>query len=129
MKQTNPSNHVMPVSFLFTFFFVLFSAFILFSKICYFHFPSALNEKSKFVLVHVIVKFKSISPPEIITDAIGQIIHVTKGLVYNNTSTVTINFYNEFGDVPQREKTYSISYMQVNNFNSERFPKSLNAAR
>ena len=101
MKQTNPSNHVMPVFlfvclFSFVFFVVLFSAFILFSKTCHFPFPSALNEKLKFDLVHVIVKIKGTSLPETIADAMGQIIRVTKGLA---------------------------------NFNSERFPKPLNAPR
>ena len=76
------------------FFFFFFSAFILFSKICYFHFPSALNEKLKFDLVHVIVKIKSNSPPQTIADAMGQIIRATKGIAYDNTSSVTINFYN-----------------------------------
>ena len=72
--------------------FILFSAFILSLKICYFHFPSALNEKSKFDLVHVIVKIKSILPPETIIDAMGQTIRVMKDLPYNNISLVTVNF-------------------------------------
>ena len=83
----------------------------------------------KFDLVHVIVKIKSNSSSETIADAMGQIICATKGLAYDNTSSVTINFYNEFFDVPQRKKTYNISYMLVNNFNSERFPKPLNGPR
>ena len=60
----------------------------------------ALNEKSKFDLVHVIVKIKSISSPEKITDTMGQILSVMKGLAYDNTSSVTINIYNESCDAP-----------------------------
>ena len=55
----------------------------------------------------------------------GQTIRVTKVLPYDNTSSVTKNFYNEFYDVPQKEKTCSISYSQINNFNSERFLKTI----
>ena len=79
----------------------LFSAIILSSKTNYLHFVSALNEKTK---LDFIVKIKIISPPEKITDAV-QTIRVTKGLAYDKTSSVTINFYNEFCDVPQKEKT------------------------
>ena len=72
--------------------------------------------------MHVIVKIQSISSPETITDEIGQTIRVTKALACNNTSSVTENFYNEFCDVPQKEKTHSISHLQ--NFNLKRFLKS-----
>ena len=123
MKQTNPSNHAMSGSF-FVFLFILFSAFILSSKRCYFHFPSALHEKSQFDLVYAIVKIKSIAPPETITDAMGQTIRVMKRLAYNNISSVTIYFFNEFCDVPQKEKTYAINYLQIKNFHSERFFKT-----
>ena len=54
----------------------------------------------------------------------GQTIRVTKGLAYQSTSSVMMIFYNELCDVPQKEKTYSISYLQINNFNSERFLKT-----
>ena len=76
MKQTNPLTHpiMLLCLFLFCFSVILFSDFLLSSKICYFHFPRTLNEKSRFDLRHVIVKIKSISPPETITDAMGQII-------------------------------------------------------
>ena len=40
----------------------------------------------------------------------GQTIRVAKGLAYDSTSSVTINVYNEFFDVSQKEKTYSISH-------------------
>ena len=60
----------------------------------------ALNEKSKFDLVHVFVKIKSFSLPETITDTMGQILSVMKGLAYDNTSSVTINIFNESCDVP-----------------------------
>ena len=85
--------------FVFLFFF---SVFILSTKICYFYFPGALNEKSKFRLVHVIVSIEIMLPPETITDAMEQTISVTKGLAYGNTSSVTINFNNEFCEVPQK---------------------------
>ena len=81
---------------------VFFSVFILSTKICYFYFPGALNEKSKFRLVHVIVSIEIMLPPETITDAMEQTISVTKGLAYGNTSSVTINFNNEFCEVPQK---------------------------
>ena len=76
MKQTNPLTHpiMLLCLFLFCFSVILFSDFLLSSKICYFHFPRTFNEKSRFDLRHVIVKIKSISPPETITDAMGQII-------------------------------------------------------
>ena len=79
--------------------FILFSAFFLSSKICYFRFLSDLNEKSRFDLVLIFVKIKIISPPETITDTMRQTIYITKGVAYDNTSSVTINFYNEFFDV------------------------------
>ena len=56
-------------------------------------------------MVHVNVNIKSISPPETITDAMGQTIHVTKGLAYDNISSVKINFYDEFSDVLSKQKT------------------------
>ena len=99
MKQTNTSNHVM---YVFILFFCFFSVFILSSKICYFHFPGALHEKSKSGLVHVIVSIEIILPPETITDAMGETISVRKGLAYGNTSSVMINFNNEFCEVPQK---------------------------
>ena len=101
MKQTNPFNHVMSITFIAFLFFILFSAIILSSKTNYFHFVSTLNEKTK---LDFIVKIKIISQPETITDAV-QTIRVTKGLAYDKTSSVTINFCNEFCDVPQKEKT------------------------
>ena len=113
MKKTSSSNHVIPASFLFFCFFFLFPAFSLSSKI-FFHFPTVLNKRSKSHLLHAIVKIKSILPPE-------TIIRVTKVLAYANTSSVTTNFHNELCDLPQKEKRYSISCLQINSFNSERF--------
>ena len=58
----------------------------------------------------------------------GQTIRVTNGLVCDNTPSVMITFYSEICDVPQKEKIYSISYLQINNFNSERFLKTNESA-
>ena len=79
-----------------------------------------MNEKSKFDLVHVIVKIKITSPPETITGAIRKAILVGKGLAYDNTSSVIINFYNEFCYVAQKDKAY-IRFLHMNNLYSERF--------
>lgn len=51
---------------------------------CYFHYPSALHEKLKFDLVHIIAKIKSILPTETITAAMGKTIRFTNGPVYDN---------------------------------------------
>ena len=116
IKQTNPSNLVSPVSFSFIccyFIFCLYS----FLKICYFHYPSALHEKLKFDLVHIIAKIKSILPTETITAAMGKTIRMAQ-------YTITINFDHEFCDVRQNEETYCISYLLISNFNSWRFLKT-----
>ena len=94
VKQTNPSNHVIPASFLYFCFLFYFLPLLFPQKYVIF------NEKSKFDLVHVFVKIKSISSPETITDTMGQILSVMKGLAYDNTSSVTINIFNESCDVP-----------------------------
>ena len=46
-----------------------------------------------------------------------ETIPVKRGLGFDNTSFVTIIFYNKLCNVPQKEKGYSISYLQINNFN------------
>ena len=79
-----------------------------------------MNEKSKFDSVHVIVKIKITSPPETITGAIRKAILVAKGLAYDNTSSVIINFYNEFCYVAQKDKA-CIRFLHMNNLYSERF--------
>ena len=53
-----------------------------------------------------------------------ETIPVKRGLEYDNTSSVTIMFYNKLCNLPQKEKGYSISYLQINNFNWEKFRKT-----
>ena len=65
-------------------------------------------------------KSKGISTTETITDSMSETKGVTKGLAYDNRSSLTIHLYNEFFDVPQEKKTYSISYLRINKLNSER---------
>ena len=66
-------------------------------------------------------KSKGISTTEATTDSMRETIAVTKGLAYDNRSSVTIHLYDEFFDVPQQKKQYSISYLRINKLNSERF--------
>ena len=106
--------------FVFLFFFNYIFSLYFFLKDMIFSFSQALNEKSKFDSVHVIVKIKITSPPETITGAIRKAILVGKGLAYDNTSSVIINFYNEFCYVAQKDKAY-IRFLHMNNLYSERF--------
>ena len=75
-------------------------------------------------MVNVRVRVANISPPEIIADTIGQTLRVTKALAFHNTSSIRINFYHDLVEVPQNNKTYNITYLEIHNYNSERFLKA-----
>ena len=70
-----------------------------------FRFFSSLNKKWVLDLVNVILKVTNISPPEAIADAIEQTLRVTKALTFDSFSSIRVNFYHDFAEVPQNNKT------------------------
>ena len=88
------------------------------------HFLRALNKKSTFDLVNVIVKVRNISPAGTIADAIEQTLHITKASAFDNTSSIRINFYHDLAEVPLNNKKYNITYLQIHNYISERLLKT-----
>ena len=67
------------------------------------------------------MKVTNILPPETIVDAIGKILCITKALAFDNTSSIRIRFYHALAEVPQNNKSYNITYLKIQNYNSERF--------
>ena len=53
-------------------------------------------------------KSKGISTTEATTDSMRETIAVTKGLAYDNRSSVTIHLYDEFFDVPLKRKNIAL---------------------
>ena len=81
-----------------------------------------MNKRSVFDLVNVTVKITNILPP--IVDAFGQNLSITKALAFDNTLSIRINFYYDLAEVPQNNETYNITYLQVQNYNTEKFLKT-----
>ena len=50
------------------------------------------------------MKVINISSPETIVVAIGQTLRVRKPLVFDDTSSIRINFYGDLEEVPQKVK-------------------------
>ena len=107
------------IFFLFLFF-ILFSAFILFSRKIFFY----VEWKMKIWLGANYSQNQNYFTTRHNKQCKRETIPVKRGLEYNNTSSVTIIFYNKLCNVPQKEKGYSISYFQINNFNWETFRKT-----
>ena len=61
-------------------------------------------------------------PP--IVDAFGQNLSITKALAFDNTLSIRINFYYDLAEVPQNNETYNITYLQIQNYNTEKFLKT-----
>ena len=70
------------------------------------------------------MKVTNILPPEIIADAIGQTLRITKALAFDNALSVRINFYHYLSEVPQNNKKCNNTYLQIQRYNSEKFLKT-----
>ena len=68
------------------------------------------------------MKITNILPP--IVDAFGQTLSITKALAFDNTLSIRINFYYDLAEVPQNNETYNITYLQIQNYNTEKFLKT-----
>lgn len=107
------------MSFLFLFF-ILFSAIILFSRKILF----CVERKMKIRLGARYSQNQKYFTTRHNNQCKRETIPVKRGLEFDNTSSVTIIFYNKLCKVPQKEKEYSIIYLQINNFNWETFRKT-----
>ena len=76
---------------------------------------SALNEKSIDAITNVVVKIANILPPETITNVLNQQMQVTKDLAYNDTNLINVN---------EKDSVYSLTFLQIHNYNSERLLKT-----
>ena len=72
--------------------------------------------------MNVTVKIANILPP--IVDAFGQTLSITKAVAFDNTLSIRINFCYDLVEVPQNNETYNITYLQIQNYNTEKFLKT-----
>ena len=61
------------------------------------------------------MKVTNILPPATIVDAIGQTLHISKVLAFYNILSIRIDFYHDLPRVPQNNKIYNITYLQIHN--------------
>ena len=85
---------------------------------------SALNEKSIDAITNVVVKIANILPPETITNVLNQQMQVTKDLAYNDTNLINVNKYGKLANTIEKDSVYSLTFLQIHNYNSERLLKT-----
>ena len=85
---------------------------------------SALNEKLIYAIIDVVVKITNILPPETITNVLNQQMQVTKDLAYNDTNLINVNKYGKLANTIEKDSVYSLTFLQIHNYNSERLLKT-----
>ena len=85
---------------------------------------SALNEKPIYAIINVVVKITNILPPETITNVLNQQMQVTKDLAYNDTNLINVNKYGKLANTIEKDSVYSLTFLQIHNYNSERLLKT-----
>ena len=85
---------------------------------------SALNEKSIDAITNVVVKIANILPPETIKNVLNQQMQVTKDLAYNDTNLINVNKYGKLANTIEKGSVYSLTFLQIHNYSSERLLKT-----
>ena len=93
---------------------------IIVSKLVCFFF-SALNEKPIYAIINAVVKITNILPPETITNVLNQQMQV---LAYNDTSLININVYGELANTIEKDNVFSMTFLQIHNYSSQRLLKT-----
>ena len=96
---------------------------IIVSKLVCFVF-SALNEKPIYAIINVAVKITNILPPQTITNVLNQQMKVAKVLVYDDTNLINIKVYGEMATTSEKENVYSMLFLQIHNYSSQRLLKT-----
>ena len=96
---------------------------IIVSKLACFVF-SALHEKLIYAIINVVVKITNILPPETITNVLNQQMQVTKDLAYNDTNLINVNKYGKLANTIEKDSVYSLTFLQIHNYNSQRLLKT-----
>ena len=85
---------------------------------------SALNEKPIYAIINVVVKITNILPPETITNVLNQQMQVTKVLAYDDTNSINIDVYGELVNTIEKGNVYSMTFLQIHNYSSQRLLKT-----
>ena len=101
---------------------------IIVSKLVCFVF-SALNEKPIYAIINVVVKITNIVPLEIIINVLNQQIQVTNVLAYDDTNSINSNVYRELGNTIEKGNVYSLTFLQIHNYSSQRLLKTKDRTR
>ena len=70
------------------------------------------------------MKIITILPPETITNALNQQMQVTKVLAYDDTNLININVYGELANTFEKDNVYSMTFLQIHNYSSQRLLKT-----
>ena len=85
---------------------------------------SALSEKPIYTVLNVVVKITNILPPEKITNVLNQQMQLTKVLEYYDISSININVYEELANIIEKDNVYSMTFLQIYNYGSQRLLKT-----
>ena len=85
---------------------------------------SALKEKPIYAIVNVVVKITDILPPETITNVLSQQMQVTRVLAHDDTNLININVYAELANTIKKDNVYSITFLKIHNYSSQRLLKT-----
>ena len=70
------------------------------------------------------MKIITILPPETITNALNQQMQVTNVLAYDDTNLININVYGELANTFEKDNVYSMTFLQIHNYSSQRLLKT-----
>ena len=85
---------------------------------------SASNEKPIYAIINVVVKITNIVLLETIINVLDQQIQVTNLLAYDDTNSVNSNVYGELGNTIEKGNVYSMTFLQIHNYSSQRLLKT-----
>ena len=83
-----------------------------------------MNEKPIYAIINVVVKITNILPPETITNVLNEQMQVTKVLAYLDTNSININVYGELVNTIEKDNMYSMTFLQIHNYSSQRLLKT-----
>ena len=96
---------------------------VIVSKLVCFVF-SALIEKPIYAIINVVVKITNILPPETITSVLNQQMQITKVSAYDDTNSININVYGELTNTIEKDNVYSMVFLEIHNYSSQRLLKT-----
>ena len=77
-----------------------------------------------YAIINVVVKITNILPPETITNVLNEQMQVTKVLAYLDTNSININVYGELVNTIEKDNMYSMTFLQIHNYSSQRLLKT-----